>query len=273
MTALPALPSLAEEVVARLRTRRFGRPLLGYDHLPSTNTEALSRAETGAAEGTVVLAEYQTAGRGRHGRSWQANAGQNLMFSVVLRPSLPAVQFGLLTMAAGLAVADAVEATCAPLRAAIKWPNDVLLGDKKCCGMLLESSMYAGTGQQSTVVILGIGLNVNQADFPLDLADRATSLLLETGRPVDRAALLADVLEQLEHRYEALHTDGADAVRAAYRSRLHGLGRTLTLHLPGAGEPIHGTLAGITDTGALCLATPTGLQTFHAGEVTTQRAG
>ena len=260
----PASLLLAQEVRPLLKTQRFGRTLRGYQTLGSTNTAAMSWANEGAPEGSVVVAEFQTAGRGRQGRTWQADAGHNLMFSVVLRPSLPPTRLNLITLAASIATVEAVEAFTTPLRAAIKWPNDVLLEGYKCCGMLLESTL-AGTSEAT--VILGIGLNVNQPAFPSELENQATSLLLQTGRQIPRAALLADLLGRLERYYEALSEDEI-AVRQTYAARLHGLGHPTTLRFTEAGQSITGVIRGITDTGALRLETPDGVRTFHAGDVT-----
>ena len=255
---------LVREVQPLLRTRRFGRSLRGYQTVDSTNTTAMRWAEDDAPEGSVVIAEYQTAGRGRHGRSWQADAGYNLMFSVVLRPSLPPPRLSLITLAASVAIAEAVDACAAPLTSSIKWPNDVLLEGYKCCGMLLESTL---TGTDRAMVVLGIGLNVNQPDFPPALEDRATSLLLQTGRPVPRAPLLADLLGRLERYYEMLDAADGTAIRQAYETRLHGLGHPTALRLAGQEHPITGLLLGIADTGALRLHTDDGPRTFHAGEI------
>ncbi len=247
-----------------LQTQRFGQTLRGYPSIDSTNTAAMRWADEGAPEGSMVIAEYQTAGRGRQGRTWQAETGQNLMFSIVLRPSLPPPRLNLITLAASVATAETVEAFTTPLTNAIKWPNDVLLEGFKCCGMLLESTL---AGPDKATVILGIGLNVNQRDFPSELENRATSLLLQTGRHIDRAAMLADLVGRLEHYYDTLGDDGA-AVRRAYLARLHGLGHPTTLQPTGQQQPITGVILGVSDTGALRLDTADGVRTFHTGEVT-----
>ena len=263
MSHSSSLP-LVREVQSLLQTQRFGRSLRGYESLGSTNTAAMTWAEEGAPEGSVVVTEFQTAGRGRQGRTWQADTGHNLMFSVVLRPSLPPARLNLITLAASIATVEAVEAFTAPLRATIKWPNDVFLEGQKCCGMLLESTL-AGIGEAT--VILGIGLNVNQPAFPPELEDQATSLLLQTGRQIPRAALLANLMGRLERHYDALVEDEA-AIREAYTDRLHGLGHPTTLRLTEDDHPITGVILGVTDTGALRLETSDGVRTFHAGDVT-----
>ncbi len=255
---------LTDEVQALLQTQRFGQTLRGYSSLDSTNTAAMRWASEGAPEGSVVFAEYQTEGRGRQGRTWEAEAGQNLMFSTVLRPSLPPPRLNLITLAAGVATAEAIEAFTKPLTNAIKWPNDVLLEGLKCCGMLLESTL---AGPDQATVILGIGLNVNQRAFPPELEDLATSLMLQTGRLIPRAALMADLIGRLERYYDTLSEDDGATVRQAYTDRLHGLGQSTTLHLTEQEKPVTGVVLGITDTGALRLDTDEGTRTFHAGEI------
>jgi BirA family biotin operon repressor/biotin-[acetyl-CoA-carboxylase] ligase len=272
--------ALTDDVRPLLETERFGRAMKGFEAVDSTNARAADWARQGGAEGSVVVTDYQTAGRGRHGRRWTAPKGQNLLFSVVLRPALPADRLGLVTVAAGVAVAEAVEAFVSPHRAAIKWPNDVLLEGRKTCGMLLESSVAPddGGGASAPVVVLGVGLNVNQTDFPEALADTATSLRLTTGRPVPRAPLLARLLGRLEARYDrvagdAAGADGPGAVRQAFQERLDRLGETATLRVAGTDRRLQGTVAGIAEDGGLRLDTGDGVQTVHAGEVTSRPAG
>ncbi|WP_103019564.1 biotin--[acetyl-CoA-carboxylase] ligase [Salinibacter altiplanensis] len=261
--------SLVKNAQDRLSTDHFGRPMRGVEEVGSTNERAAQWAAKGAPEGATVLTEYQTTGRGRHGREWTAEKGRNLLFSVVLRPGLSPDRFGLLTVAAGVAVAEAVETVVSPHSALLKWPNDVLLEDRKTCGILLESSL--APPDADAVVVLGVGLNVNQSDFPASLADTATSLRLAAGRPVPRPPLLAQLLQSLERRYEAVRTGDAASVRAAFRTRLASLGATRTLQAPGTDEALTGTVQGITETGALRLRTADGTVTeVHAGDVTSQ---
>ncbi len=262
--------SLVEDTQGRLSTDRLGRSMRGFEEVGSTNERAARWAAEGAPEGATVLTEYQTTGRGRHGRDWTADRGRNLLFSVVLRPTLPPDRFGLFTVAAGVAVAEAVESFVSPHSAALKWPNDVLLEGRKACGILLESSL--APPNTDAVVVLGVGLNVNQTDFPDALADTATSLRLASGRPVPRPPLLARLLRALERRYDAVQHNGAGSVRGAFRERLAALGSSLSLRLPGTDETLSGTVQGITETGALRLRTADGVEkTVHAGEVTTRR--
>jgi BirA family biotin operon repressor/biotin-[acetyl-CoA-carboxylase] ligase len=261
---------LVEDVQDRLSTDRLGAPMRGVEELGSTNEAAVAWARDGAPDGAVVLTEHQTTGRGRHGRTWTADKGQNLLFSVVLRPELAPDRLSLITVAASVAVAETIEQFVSPFRAGIEWPNDVLLDGRKTCGILLESSLAPPNGD--AVVVLGVGLNVNQTDFPDALADTATSLRLTTGRPIPRAELLAHLLRAIERRYDAVQPPrpSGEAVRAAFEDRLASLHEPTTLRVPDTDQTLSGTVEGITDTGALRLRTAEGTTTVHAGNVTTR---
>ncbi len=254
---------LAEQLAQDLRTEAFGRCLRAFDDVTSTNALAKAWAEEGAAEGCVILAEHQSEGRGRLNRKWFADAGKSLLFSIVLRPRLDSSRLNLLTLAASLAVADSVDEIVAPLTSRIKWPNDILIEGRKCCGMLLESVLIPAGG---AVVILGIGLNVNQDRFPGELEGLATSLLLETGRHVARAPLMAGLLRRLEARYAQVHVD-QEAIRQSYASRMHDLGNPRRIDQGWTSESLEGTVKGISATGALRLLTGKGERLISAGTV------
>lgn len=210
-----------------------------------------------------MLAEHQTAGRGRLGRSWSDTPGQNLLFSLVLRPTLPPDRLALVTLAAGVAVAEAVATFTAPHEPALKWPNDVLLEGRKTCGMLLEGRLGGG----APCVVLGIGLNVNQTHFPPDLDGLATSLSLAAGRPIPRAPLLAALLARLEARYDSLLRGRTDEVRQAFLDRMAFLGVPVSVVPAAGGSALTGTIEGIAESGGLLLRTSGGLHTLHAGDV------
>lgn len=252
---------------AVLQTNRLGHEILSFDTLDSTNTQAKRWAERGAPAGGLVLAEVQTAGRGRMGRTWESTSGLNLLFSVILRPKLLSNQLGLLTLAAAVAVAEAITPIVAPTQVRIKWPNDILIGSRKCCGILLESCI---TSNEVSTVVLGIGLNVNQTTFPDHITEKATSLLIETGHAVDRPSLLADLLLRLEQWLDSLHIDSGVAVRKAYLRHVQQLGQHVFIYRTSSGAPVRGRFAGITDSGGLLLQTSEKLLTFHAGEITSQ---
>ncbi len=259
------IPAFLSELPGPLRTERFGRESRWHAAIGSTNTEAMRWASDGAPEGALLGADHQTAGRGRHGRAWSDVPGLNLLFSLVLRPGLPQDRLGLIPLAAGLAVAEAIEKRT-PLAPALKWPNDVLVDKKKVCGILLEGRLTPKNGSQSTMV-LGIGLNVNQTEFPADIVGKATSLVLETGQLVPRIPLLANLLNALEEHYDSLATDLGVAVLAGFERRMAGLGTTATVTFPLSGESTEGTILGVAENGALRVATSEGERLFHSGEV------
>jgi BirA family biotin operon repressor/biotin-[acetyl-CoA-carboxylase] ligase len=212
-----------------------------FDEVGSTNTELMEAARAGAPEGVVMVADHQRAGRGRLGRAWSAAPGTSLLVSVLLRPSLPAGEVALVTTAAGLAAADAVLAG-AGFRPGLKWPNDLVVDQRKLAGMLSESSPNDG---DPPAVVVGIGFNVTAGAYPEELADLATSCEEEAGRPVDRAALLVAFLEALERRYSVLLAGGAEATLDAYRADSATLGREVRVELPaGVVEGVASRLAG-----------------------------
>jgi len=193
---------------------RLAGPLRAYGSLESTQTLARAWAVTGAPEGAVVLADYQTAGRGQHGRPWIAPSGTALLFSVILRPHLPVSRWPEIPLAAGCAIAEGLEAL-AQVPATLRWPNDVLVAGGKVAGILAE-----GVAGSSPLVILGIGVNVSQrdTDWPAGLAGRARSLA-GLGAPVPRETLLATLLGQLGAWYGVLLDESFEPVRAAWRRR------------------------------------------------------
>lgn len=258
------------QIQEALRTLRFGRAIQYFDEIPSTNTAAMQWATEGADEGSVVVADFQTAGRGRHGRSWIAQPARNLLFSTVLRPTIPVSDWGLITIIAGLAVSEAIEDFISPLTTRIKWPNDILIQGKKCCGMLLESVLTPQGSSMTGPAILGIGINVNEDTFDTDIAERTTSILLESGQHVPRLALLGSVLNRFEVYYDQLlRLDHAPLINA-YTNKMAYINEKTTLRFTGKSEVIEGIIEGISPKGALCFKSDSGTQTFHSGEVTTQ---
>ena len=183
-----------------------------HEEVGSTNDLAMAAATNGAREGVVVAANAQSSGRGRLGRSWASPPGAGLYVSVVLHPSRDALS--LITIAAGVAVAEGIEAASG-LHPGVKWPNDVYLGTRKLAGILAE----AGASPLGEHVVLGFGINLQPAVLPPDVAARATSIEGELGRPVDRGLVLTECLAALADRYEALHHNRGGEVLAAWRSR------------------------------------------------------
>jgi BirA family transcriptional regulator, biotin operon repressor / biotin---[acetyl-CoA-carboxylase] ligase len=232
------------------------------DELDSTQRLARELARGGADEGTTVIAERQTAGRGRLGRHWHSPPGLNLYCSVVLRPAVAPAAVPCLALIAGLAVVDAVREV-AGLAGALKWPNDVLLDGRKVAGILTEMEAEV---ERVHFVIAGIGVNVNAADFPPDLAGKATSLRLAGGQPVDRAAFAAGLLAALEGRYRRFLAAGFAAMRSEWEACSALTGKEVRVTAP-EGE-VAGRVLGVDDDGALRLAGPRGELRVVAGEVT-----
>lgn len=183
-----------EAVAARLTTRWLGRPVQCEREVDSTNTRLHELARQGAAAGLVIAADTQTSGRGRQQRQWHSPPGRNLYFSVLLRPAWKTSETPPLSLAAGVALAEAVRPLL-PARPTLKWPNDLLFEGRKLAGILVEAQ---ADRQAVRHVVVGIGLNVNQQAFPGDLAERAGSLRSVSGQPWDRADVLARVLQSLE---------------------------------------------------------------------------
>jgi BirA family biotin operon repressor/biotin-[acetyl-CoA-carboxylase] ligase len=233
----------------------------------STNRVVLDRARAGAPEGEVVVADHQTAGRGRLGRSWQAPPGASLLVTVLLRPTIPTAEVHLVTIAAALAAADAAAAV-AGIRPSLKWPNDLVIErdgtTRKLAGLLAESIV---TGGRIEAVALGMGLNVQwPAELPEDLRAIATALNREAGHDVDRDAVLDAWLAGLADRYGCLaEPGGADELLAAYRTACATLGRDVRVEL--AFETVLGVAADVDGDGHLLLDTPDGRRTITAGDV------
>ncbi len=265
--------TLESEYWTHLQTESLGRAVRFLKNTDSTNSQAMQWAQAGAPEGALVYAEYQTAGRGRHGRHWETEAEANLLFSLILRPNLPPTSLGLINVAASVALANTINKAIAPLTCTIKWPNDIQIEGKKCCGMLLESAISVQHKTGPLPVILGIGVNLNQTQFSPKIAARSSSLLLETGRHIPRMAFLAQFLQQLETAYTTLAIEGAAPLLEQYQERLAYMNEATVLRFIGRDEVISGVLTGVSEKGALQLQTATGMREFHAGEVTSQQTG
>jgi len=213
----------------------MGRHFLAVREIGSTNTVALALAGLDAPEGSVVVADYQTAGRGRQGRAWLAPPDTALLVSILLRPTGPAERIPQLSLVAGVAVREAL--ALAGVETRLKWPNDILLHGKKVCGILLEAA--SGPLREPGVVV-GIGLNVNQerADFAADLRQRATSLSVATGRAWERETLLMLLLSSMDRWYSTHRREGFAPVREAWLSGSGDLGRWIRVDSRGAGRMV-----------------------------------
>jgi BirA family biotin operon repressor/biotin-[acetyl-CoA-carboxylase] ligase len=216
-------PLTAESIRRFLSTAVLGRAEIEiHPEIGSTNARARDLAQTGAPEGTLVLAESQTSGRGRLGRSWHSPAGRNLYFTLILKPPCAPAEAALIPLTAGLAGAEAI-GRLTGTQPEVKWPNDLMLGGRKIAGILSEMECR---GVVVRFVVLGVGLNVNMtaADLPPELAAQAGSLRLALGRPFDRAQVLAAFLNRLETRYRTLLLGGRAELLADYRQVCQTLG-------------------------------------------------
>jgi BirA family transcriptional regulator, biotin operon repressor / biotin---[acetyl-CoA-carboxylase] ligase len=258
--------SLSMACVAELTQQSaLGHSFRHYDEIESTNLEAKALALGGAPEGTVVVAECQSAGRGRLGRRWTSPAGKGLLLSVVLRPNMAMSDAHMLTLVTAVAAAEAIEAqTRIPV--SIKWPNDLFIEDKKVGGILMEVS-----GEQDEVdwIVVGIGINVNTAfvELPVALRRTAISLQIAGGEPVDRSTLLAALLLSLETHYARAVTGGFEHVVSSFRQRDYLLKKSVSVETREG--PVVGKASGIDERGALLVELPERrMRRFHSGDVT-----
>jgi BirA family biotin operon repressor/biotin-[acetyl-CoA-carboxylase] ligase len=262
-----------EEIQASLPTRWMAREIYYFDSIDSTNRLAFDLAREGAAHGTAVIAEAQTAGRGRLGRSFYSPPYRNLYTSVVLRPSISASDAATIILAAGIAVAETVATNLGGREAVeIKWPNDVLLAGRKTSGILMELSAEA-TRVGFLVLGIGVNLNVDREAFPEDFRSLATSLASHSGRVVDRAHFTRRLFVTLEDVLD-LHADrGWEALRPRFQEFFRMVGRRIRVSDLALGE-IGGVCRGIDPDGALCLERDDGDRIrVLAGDVTIIKDG
>jgi BirA family transcriptional regulator, biotin operon repressor / biotin---[acetyl-CoA-carboxylase] ligase len=253
------------ELTAGLATRRIASSLVCLKETDSTNAVAFKMAEEGAEEGTVVIADAQSAGKGRLGRIWLSPAGVNLYCSVVLRPAISPVAACQLTFLSVVAVARAIE-KCTELKPQIKWPNDILVSGKKVAGLLNE--MNAET-EKVNFVVLGIGVNLNMrlAQLGETLRHPATSLMEEGGTEVDRVAFTRTLLQELDELYDRFLVEGDAPVRAEWLERSAIKGRQVRVSL-GTRE-ITGEVQGVDQFGGLLVKLYDGtVETVLSGDVT-----
>lgn len=244
-----------------LRTRWLGRHLRRLERCRSTNDEAAAWAREGAPSGSIVVAEEQTGGRGRLGRTWHSPPGENLYFSAVLRPPLPPHRAPPITLAVAVAVAEAVESL--GIEPELKWPNDLLVDGRKLCGILTEMTLAGG---RIDFVIVGIGVNLHALAFPPELRERATSLRLLLGHDPDGERFVAELCLRLERWCERYVAEGAAPVVAAWKQRARLFGREVTVS--GGREPVRGVAEDLDEDGALILRRPDGSAArVLAGEV------
>ncbi|MBN1396804.1 MAG: biotin--[acetyl-CoA-carboxylase] ligase [Bacteroidetes bacterium] len=251
-----------EELQNGLNTFVFGKKIFDYNSIDSTNSCAKMLAGSGAEEGTVVIAEFQTAGRGRLGRVWQSQSGSNLLFSVIIRPKLEINKIGLLPFFAAAGAAQALENVTGSYFEC-KWPNDILLNGKKSCGILLESSFQHNTLDYA---IIGMGVNVNQKEFGGNIKDGVTSLCLEFEKEFDRREVFRQIMISLELLYSDVRTGNFTRAISEWKSRTSIFGKQISINQ--SGERLQGIAVGLSDDGGLILDTRNGQRICYAGDVT-----
>ena len=241
--------------------------VLRFESLPSTNTELARLSSEGAEEGLSIVADEQTAGRGRLQRAWLSPKGAGLYFSILLRPQIPQNHWPLITFAAALAVGDALS-EAAGVETDIKWPNDLLSGERKICGILAEGIETP----QGRAVIAGIGINLTNSAFPAELVNVATSVAEESGRPAERELILAALLRALSRWYSLLNEPGGhEKIVAAWSSRSsYASGKVVSVS--NGDEVWQGITSGLESDGALRLSMNGEIRLVRAGDVSSVRS-
>ena len=217
---------LPNEIKEDLTTEIFGKgDIFHFKEADSTNIKAKELADRGAVEGTLVISEKQTSGRGRKGRSWFSPSQEGIYISLILRPSISPSEAPKTTLLTAVAVAEAL-LSLTRLKVSIKWPNDILVGGKKIAGILTEISAEMDA---IDYIVVGLGLNVNTPDFPLDIKDNATSILIETGKYFHRVDIIKEYLKQYEKYYEILGIIGFEPIIKRWKELTNIIGRWITI--------------------------------------------
>ena len=253
-----------DDILSGLQNQTIGRRIYPYDRVGSTNDLALQYGIDGAEEGTLILAESQTQGRGRHGRRWLARPGSSILASVILRHRLRADQVGLPNLIGAVAIATAIN-ELTNLSARIKWPNDVLIQGKKVSGVLTELE-YDRHRQPFFVMGFGVNVNTTRTDLPEELRTSATSLRIESSREISRVVLLQTILHRLEENYLRLKRNDTEPIIAIANRLLYFSGDWIQIKT--TGEIFHGQAEAIDREGGLLLKDMNGnRQKFLVGEV------
>ncbi len=264
------------EIRSLMHTEWAGQKIYYYDEIDSTNIKARTLGEEGALHGTLVVSDRQVAGKGRRGRTWESPKGMSIYMTLLLRPEIAPPKASMLTLVMAQSVAEGIEQVTTDTSIAevnsctantaigIKWPNDIVMNRKKVCGILTEMSTEI---DYINYVVIGVGINVNQKVFEGELADKATSLLIESGDMVKRAALIAAIMERFEENYAIfLKTEDLSGIRDAYNHMLVNRGREVRILEPGNEYNAHS--AGINKLGELVVTTEDGEEKhIFAGEV------
>lgn len=246
---LVQMPTQLDELslLAKLKTSKLGRQLRIIARTESTQNEAAAWAQHGAADGAVIIAEEQTGGRGRQGKSFHSPAGKGIWMSLILRPQIPLQFTPQLTLLSAVALCRAMK-RMTEVDLGIKWPNDILYEDKKVCGILTESS---AEDERLVHVIAGVGISVNleEHDYPEELRSKVTSLKIASGKEIDRASLLAECLFELEQLYKLYVEQGFAPIRTLWEAQSVTIGRSLSVTTPNG--IVSGVAQGLDDSGAL----------------------
>lgn len=251
------------ELESRMDTEWAGHPVTFYDTVNSTNLRAKQDAENGASEGALVVADMQTAGRGRRGRTWNSPAGINVYFTLILKPEYVPDKASMVTLVMAMAVAEGIRKTCG-VEAGIKWPNDIVINGKKVCGILTEMSVERDFIHH---VVIGVGINVGLQEFAPEIAATATSLQAECGEKISKAELVVNVMKAFEKYYDRFkrNTD-LSMLMEDYNALLVNREREVCVLDPGG--KYTGVSRGINDTGELLVELEDGsMKAVYAGEV------
>jgi BirA family biotin operon repressor/biotin-[acetyl-CoA-carboxylase] ligase len=264
--SLKSMPDLLlpDMLAPQLQGTIFGKHIHHYYKIGSTNTAAMEAASAGAPEGSVFLAEQQTAGRGRGANQWHSERSTGIYCSVLLRPALPPSDVLVITLAAGLAVHSVVQEIDARVLPDLKWPNDVLLGGKKFCGILTEMNAEV---TRVRYIVVGLGINVNQSSFPTDLETIATSLRLATGTEWSRVELCVALLKSLDREYRGLleNPDAASSILRRFQERSSSVrGQHVEIE---ENPDLGGVADGLDSRGFLKVRTAMGVRTVLSGTV------
>ncbi|MEI6211397.1 MAG: biotin--[acetyl-CoA-carboxylase] ligase [bacterium] len=258
LIGVPDMPT-EEAVVAQLQTRALGRPLLFFREVDSTNRQLAKRA-TDSAEGLTLVADHQTAGRGRMGRAWFSPAGANVYLSVLLRPAVSLAQIPTLPLVVGCVVASTLENMAPRLPVKLKWPNDLHIHGKKLSGILCELTAETD-GVQQVIVGIGLNVNLNRGQLPRAIHQSATSLRIETRRAYSRAEVVAEILNQLEPAYHRWCAEGLKPFLPQLATLDLLKGRATRVEQTGR-QAVEGIADGIGEDGTLQLRQPDGSHLF-----------